>query len=113
MINIRFRCFETNSSSVHSLVICTAQMYDNFANGLLFKGWNEKFYTKEQIIDSYPNMQEVFDRENKEEIELELAELDFFTINNYFHDYEPFAEEFTTPNGDTVVAFGYHGGRDG
>ena len=49
-IQIRPGVFETNSSSTHSLVICTKEQYEKWKNGdLLWNGWDDKFITKEEV----------------------------------------------------------------
>lgn len=48
MISIRNCVFETNSSSTHSLNICTQEEWDNWANGkLLYSEYDEKFIDKD------------------------------------------------------------------
>ena len=50
MIQIRKNVFETNSSSTHSLCICTEDEYNKWQKGeLLYDRWSDKFATKEQI----------------------------------------------------------------
>ena len=51
MISVRKNVFETNSSSTHSITMCSENEYDKWKSGELFyKRCYEKFYTKEQII---------------------------------------------------------------
>lgn len=87
---IRQGVFETNSSSVHSLTMCSKEEYERWENGeLLFDRWGHKF------IDV-----------NSHEVDE-----DCYTEKRYWDntDYETFYEEYTTPSGETVVAFGYYG----
>ena len=47
---IRFRTFETNSSSTHSCVICTEDEYNKWQQGeLLYDGWKDVFLTKDEV----------------------------------------------------------------
>lgn len=47
---IRFRTFETNSSSTHSCVICTEDEYNKWQQGkLLYDGWEDVFLTKDEV----------------------------------------------------------------
>ena len=123
---IRKGVFETNSSSTHSLVMCLKSDYDKWEHGevLLYNGWEygypndnypEKnhFYTKEQAIafeksSNYPPSDDMdWDSEEAEE---HLRERDWCTYENYDNDYlEWYEDTFTTPSGETVVAFGQYG----
>jgi hypothetical protein len=93
---IRRGVFETNSSSVHSITMCSQDEYSRWERGeLLFDKYHNKF------VDS--NKVEEYKKEN---IYLELVD-----EQGYWNDvdYETFSEEYVTPNGEKVVAFGYYG----
>lgn len=123
---IRKGVFETNSSSTHSLTMCLKSDYDKWVNGelLLYTGsgygypedYQPKenyFYTKEQVIEfeksSYYPPSDDMDW-NSEEAEEHLRERDWRTCESYDNDYlEWFEDTFTTPSGETVVAFGQYG----
>lgn len=94
MKQIRHAVFETNSSSVHAITICTAQEYKEWAKGKRIYDW----YTG-KLVPCVPG--ETDDEER------------FYTqdhFNDYFYDiYEPIDEEYTTPNGEKIVVFGYYG----
>jgi hypothetical protein len=52
MISVRRNVFETNSSSTHSITMCSEDEYNKWKNGeLLYERWEETFYTKNQIIE--------------------------------------------------------------
>lgn len=97
---IRRGIFETNSSSVHSITMCSDDEYSKWKNG-------EAYYDRyaRQIVES------------TEKIEKEREEDERYTqylTYDEFHDwdyieYETFSERYTTPNGETVHAFGYYG----
>lgn len=126
MINIRNNVFETNSSSTHSIAICTKSDYEDFVSKKLyyvksckvqkhFVSWEElielintkQIYFSDSDYDSLIHSHQDNDIETVEEI---LFDNDICTIDTYFkEDLESFEEEFTTPNGETVVAFGYYG----
>lgn len=125
MIQIRNGVFETNSSSTHSLVMCMKDDYDKWANREVYlnneAGWssyseykNKQFVTKEEAIDiitnnKYPPDIDLFTM-NNDELEEYFKDNEIYTFDNYDNDYlESFTEEFTTPNGDTVVSFGQYG----
>lgn len=87
---IRQGVFETNSSSVHSLTMCSKEEYERWEIGeLLFDRCSDRF------IDA-----------NSPE-----ADEDCYTEKEYWDntDYETFYEEYSTKSGETVVAFGYYG----
>lgn len=128
-VQIRRGVFETNSSSVHSLTMCMKSDYDKWTSKDLFlytgygfgyaeekKPINSHFYTKEQVID-FMQSNEYTDKnmnwDDEDEVmdyfhENEWYDFDYY-VNHYLCEYEQFEEEYNTPNGETVVAFGYYG----
>lgn len=117
---IRRGVFETNSSSTHSITMCSGEEYDKWCSGnLLFWVGKKKFGTKEDIIEElkeltrwdnslmYPDVNwdddsvvaDIFD---SEEIQ---------TSDEFFDDefLETFEETYHTSNGEEVVAFGKFG----
>lgn len=106
-IQIRRGVFETNSSSVHSLTICTEAEYNAWARGeVYFDKWNECFITKDKIPESFKNA----NYETEEDLEIALREDGICTIDNFNDDYfEYFEQTYTTPGGEKIIAFGYSG----
>ena len=108
---IRRNVFETNSSSTHSLTICTKAEHEAWRNGEVYlnEGWNnlKQFITKEEAIEYLKSKGITF--ENSGEVKETLEEEGIYAIDNYKDDYETFKLEYTTPNGDEIVAFGYYG----
>lgn len=113
---IRRGVFETNSSSTHSITMCSKEEYDKWGNGeYLFS--DNGFITKEEAIeelknDKWFNKNNVnFDFNNEEEIKKVLKECDYHTIEDYFEDeyLEVFEDEYITTNGEIVIAFGKYG----
>lgn len=119
---IRRGVFETNSSSVHSLTMCSNEEYSKWESEE-YLYWKEEgvFDTKENIINELKNKRcswgnkelyyldtdwndedSVYDVFNDEGIQ---------TMEEYFDngDYETFNNTYTTPNGEVVHAFGYYG----
>lgn len=92
-INIRKNVFETNSSSVHSLCICTEEEFDAWKKGELYYNYYSDEFTKNSV-----------DRWNE----------DNQTYNGFFEEswLETYEEHFTTPSGDKMVAFGRYGRDD-
>ena len=126
MIQIRHNTFETNSSSTHSLVICTKQEYLDFKHN---KKWyidrcsvENKFVTWDELlvtilkyhlmdVDAFEEIQrlKLKDEENLEEY---LRDYDIYSFNTY-GDVEwaddKYYSEYTTPGGETISIFGYYG----
>ncbi len=90
MKQVRYGIFETNSSSTHSLVICTAEEYNKFKNG-------------ELVLDRWGSGEIV----GKDKVK---NRFDYQTYEDYYNDdLEPFWKRFTTPSGDKMIAFGKYG----
>lgn len=123
MINIRRGCFETNSSSVHSMTMCMKSEYDEWDNDKLYLNKNahwdssSEFMTKEEVIQylkkSSPySYSEITGGElDEDEIAEVMRDCGFYTSDDFYNDceMETFYDEFKTPRGETVVAFGYYG----
>lgn len=92
---IRRGVFETNSSSCHSLTMCTQSDYDRWKNGeLIYDYWDDKLISIDELDDDYEEGRYyTYDRFNDYEC----------------FDFETYEHDFTTESGDTVVAFGYYG----
>ena len=111
---IRRGVFETNSSSVHSLTMCSREEYNKWENGeILLWQWDEKFGTREQIIEElktkswYSNV----DWDNENDVHDVFSDEGIQTCEQFFenYDFETFKQSYTTANGDEVIAFGYYG----
>lgn len=126
MKSIRIGVFETNSSSTHSLTMCSQQDYNNWESGKVYlnegSGWasfsenkNKKFVTKEEAIEiltnsKYPPTTDL-NSLNDEELDEYFKEQEIYSCGSYFEDeyLEGFDEKYTTPSGEVVVAFGKFG----
>lgn len=123
MINIRRGCFETNSSSVHSLSMCMKSEYDEWDSGKFYFNtnarWDDspKFMTKEEVVQylkersPYAYSEIIEGNCNENEITEIMRDCGFYTSDDFYDncDMETFYKEFTTPAGEDVVAFGYYG----
>ena len=117
---IRKGVFETNSSSVHALAMCTESEFDRWENGELllwehknkfgtreelieelkkYTGWNGKLWYRDTDWDDEDRVAEIFKDEN-------IKTFDQFFDNEW---YETYSEKYTTPGGESIVAFGYYG----
>jgi len=114
---VRYGVFETNSSSTHSLTICSGEQYDKWQKGeVLFNVDSyfnklEQFPTKKEVINYLKSQGELNDENDELELDDALRNAELYTEDIYFNDeyLEGFAEEHTTENGDKVVAFGKYG----
>lgn len=101
MLQIRQGVFETNSSSVHSLVMCTGKEMEEWMNGkLFFDRWKDKFVPATESLlamDPVGRMDE------------SICSYDEFW--DYIEDcgYEGFEQTYKTSSGEVVHAFGYYG----
>ena len=90
MIKVRKNVFETNSSSTHSITMCTSDEYDGWLKGEYYLDrYNEVLVPKEQLkdCDSYR----------------------YYTYSDYTYiDLEKYEEKYTTKSGEVLVAFGYY-----
>ena len=130
MLQMRKNVFETNSSSTHSITMCTQDEYDAWANGdvLLNDGWwgkdntsefkDKKFVTREEAEDiikhnKYHEPTDELSDLSDEEFDEYCYDMDYelYSMDKYFEkEYlEWFDEKYTTPSGETVVAFGLYG----
>ena len=126
MIQIRHNVFETNSSSTHSITMCMKRDYDLwikdkvwFINGYdaKFLSWDKliEYITKTQYvdIDDIETIKRDYAKGYIERVEDMLADYDIFTYSSWLDkktpEFERFHSEFTTPNGETIMSFGYYG----
>ena len=117
---IRRGVFETNSSSTHSLTMMMKSDYKRWKEEELYlydgSGWGWEFskpvenqlYTRDEAVE--------FVKKNKyykdvDEIDDDaLRDCDFISWDDEGSEYlESFYQEFTTPSGETIVAFGEYG----
>ena len=128
MKQIRRNVFETNSSSVHSITMCLEDIYDKWINDEVYfydstyklPEGRDQFFTWDDMLEFMRNELKVDEEDIKALIEAKendddeftsiLHDSDFYTADsyeNYNDDCESYAEVFTTPLGERVVAFGY------
>lgn len=134
MKQIRRGVFETNSSSVHTLTICTENDYNKWVSGeLMLDTYNDKLIEinttisdeqKEHAKNNYDNSKGQFwkswEQLSEEEIEAWYAKYmsDFHDFDEYryqtyeqflYGDLETYTQHYTSPSGDKLIAFGYYG----
>lgn len=99
VVKIRRGVFETNSSSTHSLTMCSRKDYDAWKRG-------------DMVYDDYE--EELVSIDSLTEEELELVDEDrYYTHEGYYDhcacDYDSFDQTFVSEKGEEIVAFGYYG----
>lgn len=91
MRQVRFGVFETNSSSTHSIVICTQEEYSQFKeNELMYDSYAEELVPYTKLL-------------------LNTESYRYKDYMSFGRDMERFHHAFTTPSGDKMVAFGEYG----
>lgn len=98
-IQIRRGVFETNSSSTHSITICTEEDFKKFLDG-------------QMVLDRWFESLVPFEKKSSDPDR--FITYDEFSSGEWYHgyEYETYSESFTTPDGHPMVAFGSYG-RDG
>jgi hypothetical protein len=120
MIQIRRNVFETNSSSTHSITICTKDEFKKWQNGeLYFVKYEEVFVSREEVLkfireDKWINghySTELKEMSNEELLEEFAVEVECFSWDKYWEDIylESYEVEYTSPSGDELVVFGQYG----
>lgn len=135
MKQIRNGVFETNSSSTHSLTMCTEEEFDKWKKGeLLFDSWNDCFVENRTISEQekegakqhYNDLKGLYWKDweqlSEQEIEtwynkyLQVSHRDCNydgtqTYKEWSEDYNlsNFIQHYTSPSGDKIVCFGKFG----
>lgn len=137
MKQIRRGVFETNSSSTHSITICSQEAYNEWKDGkLLFGDWNRDFIKAEELTPYdyecakakyesskgkyYKNWEEL-SAEDQKDYTTEYVLMnkkkksydEYLTYKEWYDRHncgtETFSECYTTDSGDKIIAFGYYG----
>lgn len=130
---IRRGVFETNSSSTHSLTMCSEDEFEAWKRGeVLFKRWEEKFVKPTQLSDQdkrdaedeydytkdsyWKDWDDLSDDEKekwyaKYATNHNLKDYDAKTYDEYMRSgsLETFVQRYTSKSGDKIVAFGEYG----
>ena len=122
MKQVRSNTFETNSSSTHSICMCTKDQYDSWASdwdslkadSVIYSNCEEKLVAVEEAV-KYANryhdsveLSDILDTDSpKHDDAVDYMRDEGFMTCDDFDDYteESYYGEFVTPGGETVVAF--------
>lgn len=117
---IRRGVFETNSSSVHSITMCSDDEYKRWESGEAYVSDGGDFFTRDEIVQKlkekkswsteelrYPNV----NWDDEDEVNELIEDNDYKTYSQYWDDmdYETFDDSYTTKSGEKIHAFGYYG----
>ena len=117
MIKVRNGVFETNSSSVHSMIMCSKEEYDQLkGNKMLIDRYYESLISFEEARQKYstefPDAINIYEVSDLRALQL-LSEYDIaVTLEEYndrYNGLDGFYKEYITPSGETVIAFGEYG----
>ena len=137
MRQVRRMTFETNSSSTHSITICSEETYNKWCDGkVLFGDWNQDFIEAGELTPYdyecakakyesskgkyYKNWEEL-SAEDQKDYTMEYVLRDkkkkdydeYLTYDEWADRHnngiETFSKHYTTASGDNIVAFGYYG----
>ena len=130
---IRRGVFETNSSSTHSLTMCSEEEFEAWKRGdLLFKEWDGKFVSATDVSDACKDMAKDNYEHYKTEYQKDWSDLSDSAKQKYYAQYakdngyidedaktykeymencylETFVQRYTSKSGDKIVAFGEYG----
>ena len=123
MRTIRRCTFETNSSSTHSMTMCSDEEFNKLVSGDLYiETWSGEIRSKEDYEKEQAELRERFEEYNpkptdniqdwEEGLEDYLrCESEITTFENYVEDeyLEYYQKTYTTPNGEKIWAFGKYG----
>lgn len=116
---IRFGAFETNSSSTHTLTICSKKEFDEWRNGkVVYDKWEGEFVPiiepTERELEEFGYKYNELSPEEKEDVKYDwkkemhpgLMSYDEWGEDDYLESYE---RSYTTEHGDEIVVFGMYG----
>ena len=132
---IRQGVFETNSSSVHTLTMCTNEEYVKWTNGeLMYDSYSDKLVdVKLEITEQDKKNAKAYYEDSKKNFWKEWSQLSVEETNEWYKKYmsdykkfdseryntyeeffdneycETFEQSYTTPSGEKIIAFGYYG----
>lgn len=114
MKTIRRNVFETNSSSTHSICICTDEEYTAWKNNNIFWNKYEKaFISKEDLIKQLREEDSPLgtDEEILQEVLSRPYEYEVETLGSWGDDLETDYTSYVTPKGEKIhilCAYGYN-----
>lgn len=108
MKTIRKGIFETNSSSTHSICICTDEELEAWKNNEIFYDGYE-FIKKEKLLEDIYRTEFESDEDILEELLRKPREFDVDTFDSWGENYETDFTDYLTPKGEHINIFCYYG----
>lgn len=119
-IQIRQSVFETNSSSVHSITMCTQNEFDDWSNGKVYRndGWwsssaspltKKEFLTYDEAMELVKSSNWYKPMDEGDDVDEYFKEYEIYSYENWGNYYETDVTHYTTPNGEKIVAVCYYG----
>lgn len=110
MKTIRKGVFETNSSSTHSICICTDEELEAWKNNEIFwDDYNSEFISKKDLLRDTTRTEGETDEDLLEELLRNPRGFDVETFDSYGEDYETFMYDYLTPKGEHINIYCYYG----
>ena len=117
---IRYGVFETNSSSTHSLTMCTRNEFDEWRAGNLYHNdawWfgvehslkNKEFLTRDEALELIKHSRYYKPMNDDDDIDEYLKEYEILSYDNWGNGFETDVNYYTTPGGEEIVAICYYG----
>ncbi len=116
VIKVRRGVFETNSSSTHSITMCTNEEYQKFLKGELYiSELRDELLSLEQIKEDFEQANKKWKEDHENDLYENIEQyMDCECIKSYA-DWEEddclesYISNYTTPNGEEIIAFGKYG----
>lgn len=117
---IRNSVFETNSSSVHSITICTQNEFNDWRDGKVYRnnGWwgssnsnlkDKCFLTRDEAMELIKTKSWYKPIKEDDDVDEVLKGYEIYSYENWGDYYETEETHYTTPNGEEIVAVCYYG----
>lgn len=120
MIQVRQGVFETNSSSTHSITMCTKNEFNEWVDGKIYRNdgcWydstsvlkDKDFLTYDEAIELIKSSKYYKPMKEDENVDDYFKKYEIYSYNNWGEYYETDVTNYTTPNGEEIVAVCYYG----
>ena len=123
MIQVRQGVFETNSSSTHSITMCTKNEFNEWVGGKVYRNdgsWydstsvlkDKDFLTYDEAIELIKSSKYYEPIKEDENVDDYFKEYEIYSYDNWGEYYETDVTDYITPNGEEIVAVCYYGYDD-
>ena len=120
MIQVRQGVFETNSSSTHSITMCTKNEFNEWVDGKIYRNdgyWgnstsalkDKDFLTYDEAIELIKSSEYYEPMKEDENVDDYFKEYRIYSYDNWGEYFETDVTNYTTPNGEEIVAVCYYG----